>query len=475
MSRPRKQIYTLEMYLKKIKDGDIDNNADVQRRMVWSREQINELIVTVLKDEYIPPIILGEENNSQLHIADGGCRSAALNSFWNGTHTITPAIENSLIPYKKKIRDKNGNISWEDAVFDIKNKSFEKLPEELKKKFNEYQIETVIHENCDRNELSKYIKRYNNHTSMNPDQKAFTYIDRFAGCVREILESDFFLNHSDYSENDKVKGVVERVVVESVMCANHFDSWKKQPKAICKYLNDHATEEEFKKFADNLHRLEKVVTDDIRDIFNKKDSFIFLTLFDRFTGFCVDDRYFADFLRKFQSEYRRHKKNEKGMLFDEIGRELSTKDKMVIEAKLDMLEKLMADYLHIDEARMDSDPEVFIAECLHMDIHKVHEDMELYTESLETLTSHTIRDGSKLLDRENHLSLLAMMAYSYEADIDLDDWLPEYAERNPAYYADQKKNYLHMREDLMNGNAELKFAKTGMTKATNSLVDALPL
>ena len=84
MSRPRKQIYTLEMYLKKIKDGDIDNNADVQRRMVWSREQINELIVTVLKDEYIPPIILGEENNSQLHIADGGCRSAALNSFWNG-------------------------------------------------------------------------------------------------------------------------------------------------------------------------------------------------------------------------------------------------------------------------------------------------------------------------------------------------------------------------------------------------------
>ena len=25
MSRPRKQIYTLEMYLKKIKDGDIDN------------------------------------------------------------------------------------------------------------------------------------------------------------------------------------------------------------------------------------------------------------------------------------------------------------------------------------------------------------------------------------------------------------------------------------------------------------------
>ena len=106
MARPRKQTYTLEMYLKKINEGDIDNNADVQRRMVWSREQMNELIVTVLTDEYIPPIILGEESSSQLHIADGGCRSAALNGFWNGTHQITGALENSLIPYKKKVKKK---------------------------------------------------------------------------------------------------------------------------------------------------------------------------------------------------------------------------------------------------------------------------------------------------------------------------------------------------------------------------------
>ena len=66
MARPRKQTYTLKMYLEKINDGDIDNHADVQRRMAWSKEQINELIVTVLTDEYMPPIILGEEKNSQL-------------------------------------------------------------------------------------------------------------------------------------------------------------------------------------------------------------------------------------------------------------------------------------------------------------------------------------------------------------------------------------------------------------------------
>ena len=157
MARPRKQTYTLDMYLKKNKKGDIDNNADVQRNFVWNNEQINELIVTVLTDDYIPPIILGEEENSKLHIVDGGCRTAALRKFREMNYKITSSIENSLIPYKKKVVGENGVVSYEDALFDIKNKTYEKLPEELKEKFDEYQIETVIHESCDSFIISKYM------------------------------------------------------------------------------------------------------------------------------------------------------------------------------------------------------------------------------------------------------------------------------------------------------------------------------
>ena len=205
MARPRKQIYTLEMYLNKIKDGDICNDADVQRHFVWTKEQINELVVTVLTDEYIPPIILGEEDTSQLHIADGGQRSSALNQFRHGNYKITSAIENSVISYKKKVKNKDGSIIWEDTTFDIKNKTYDKLPDELKKKFNEYQIDTVIQEHCDRHMISQYIKRYNNHTSMNANQKAFTYLDNFAGCIREISNSRFFLDYSVFSESEITK------------------------------------------------------------------------------------------------------------------------------------------------------------------------------------------------------------------------------------------------------------------------------
>ena len=84
MSEKRRQIYTVELYLSKVRDLVIRNDAAVQRQFVWSNEQVNELIVTVLMDDYMPPIILGEEDNSRLWIVDGVQRTAALKKYRHG-------------------------------------------------------------------------------------------------------------------------------------------------------------------------------------------------------------------------------------------------------------------------------------------------------------------------------------------------------------------------------------------------------
>ena len=67
---------------------------------------------------------------------------------------------------------------------------------------------------------------------------------------------------------------------------------------------------------------------------------------------------------------------------------------------------------------------------------------------LKDLKNNTIRDGSKLLEMANRLSLLAMVAYSYKNDVDLDNWLEDYAANNNTYYMDQRKNYSHMINDF---------------------------
>lgn len=448
MARPRKQTYPMETYLISNKEGDISNNADTQRKPAW-KGIINGLAVTILTDDYIPPIILAEEENSQLDIVDGGSRTAAFMMYRYGNYKISPSVENSTILYKRKVKDENGSIIWEDATFDIKGKTYDQLPEELKKKFNAYQVETVIHENCDKNKISTYIKRYNEHSSMNTNQKAFTYIDKFAGKIHKIVESSFFVNNKYYSDNDKDKGAVERIVVETIMCMNHFDDWKTQAKAACKYLNSNATEDEFNILAENLFRLENILTEDIKDIFNKKDSFIFLTLFDRFTKIGVQDYRFSDFLQEFKNKQRGTLRNQNGLLFDEIDKDASTKDKQVISDKLDMLESLMLEFLHINKTTIKyKNAEEFIAEVLDMKVEEFCGDMKDFNDTLDQLLEETVKLDSKLLNAENRFSLLAMMVYSYKEDQDLDSWMVEYAKNNNTYFADQKKNFLHMKKDF---------------------------
>ena len=217
MEKPRKQTYTMGMYLEKMKDQDIRSDQDVQRLSgQWNNGMINELVMSVLNGDYIPPIILGEEKNSQMWIIDGLQRSTALMMFRHMNYKITISTEEPLISYRAKTRDSegnvkidgNGDICWEDRTFDIRRKTYGQMPEELKKRFDEYQIETVIHENYDMQQISKLVRRFNNHKAMNVSQKAFTFVDAHARRIREILKRKFFIE-AKYTKSERKNGTLE--------------------------------------------------------------------------------------------------------------------------------------------------------------------------------------------------------------------------------------------------------------------------
>lgn len=442
MNRPRKQIYTMDMYLNKIKDMDIRNDSYTQRQFVWGNEQINELIVTVLTEDYIPPIILAEVDNSQLWIVDGGQRSSSFSQFRYGNYKITSAIENPIIPYKKKTIDGQGNIMWEDALFDIKNKTYDKLPEELKKKFNEYQIETAIHEDCDARRIAQLIKRYNNHTSMNGNQKAFTYVDNFAREVRNILDSRFFLDCGVYTEKERSKGVLERVVLESVMCMFHFDQWKKQPKQMASFLNENSSIEEFNLFHSLIERLENIITEDLRCLFRSKDSFIWLTMFKNFTELGIDDAKFAEFLRAFKDTLKT--KDVEGKTFVELDENRGTKDKAVISAKLQILTTLMCEYFGINKEFLNKDSVLtFAQENVSAEING--EDIELYTEILEDLLKG---ETTKSIAIKNKPSVISVIAFACINDIDLDSYISSILSEID-FVEDQKENYLSLKRRVV--------------------------
>lgn len=353
----RKQTYSLDQYLKQLKNENIRTDQECQRRSEqWKPNMVSELIATVLTENYMPPVILGEETINGITrqwLIDGLQRSTSLSLFRYGNTRITKSLDEFMIPYQRKILDKNGNperdengeIVWESVEFDIRNKTYNQLPEELKERFDGYQIETVIHQDCETTEISKLVRKFNNHVAMNAAQKAFTYADVFAREIREITENRFFLDVYTCSRNDRKNGTIERLVGDTVLLCNYPEQYRKDTKTGFKWLNENATIHDFNSLNDLLTRLTASMetTKDIRALFNSKHAHIFVAAFKAFTESGHEDREFEKFLEWFVSGG--NKTEIDGKSWDVLDMNLSTRDSAVVHGKFDYLVALFGKYL----------------------------------------------------------------------------------------------------------------------------------
>ena len=161
--------------------------------------------------------------------------------------------------------------------------------------------------------------------------------------VKFISNLPFFRDKGSYKVSEFRNGTVNRVVVESVMAANYFDKWNKLEE-MCRYIKEHADISVFDDFEIMVKRLEKVVNEDVSDMFNSKDSFLWFGLFARFIRSESNDKKFIKFMTEFNRSL--HSKVLEGESYDQISwNTKSTKDKGIVTKKMKHLEKLMWQYL----------------------------------------------------------------------------------------------------------------------------------
>lgn len=352
----RKQTFSLDQYLKLMKAETIRSDQDCQRMSgQWNANMVNELIATVLNDGYIPPIILGEETVNGITrqwIIDGLQRSSSLSMFRYGNTKITKNLDECMITYQRKIldedgkpkRDEQGEIIWESVEYDIRNKTYSQLPEELKDRFNGYQLETAVHQECDITEISKLVRKYNNHTAMNQAQRALTYVDAFAGEIRRIIDNRFFLDMYTCSRDDRKNGTLERIVGDMILLCNYPDQYKKDTKQGFKWLNENGTISDFENINNLLTRLMVSVdaTIEVRKLFNSKHAHIFVAAFKTFTESGRNDAEFGKFLKWFVNGGSETEID--GKSWDVLGVDRSTRDVGVVHGKVDHLVTLMEQY-----------------------------------------------------------------------------------------------------------------------------------
>ena len=452
----REQTVSLSSYLTSVNSEDISENQDVQRMFCWDNPATNELIVTVLTEDYIPPIILGEEelggDLTQQYIVDGIQRTTALNKFRHMNWKTTKSFENSVIQYQAKMRDEeghlikdeDGNILWENREFDIKNKTFEQLPDELKKKFDDYQIRIVVHQNCTMQEISKLVRRYNRNKSMGSNQKALTWIPTYARKIKNIANNEFYKNCVAPSKSMRKNGTYEQTVANSVMATFHLNDWKKAPNDRNEYLEENSSLNEFEKVNEYGNRIANVCGNKFQNVFVFKDILCWIATFHNFTKLGLEDNKFAEFVNALVNEL--HDKVVDEWSYDMLDKEPGTSDKKIVQAKINTYTALMMDYLHIDAEALIENPEEttlsFVQENANPDA--TEEDIEFYRDMVEDCVK-----VDEPVYQQCERAVIAIMAYACTKDQDeeFEKWIQKYKNQTN-FSPSQKTNFTYMKNSF---------------------------
>lgn len=481
--------------LNQFKRGQINKNHPLQRKPdQWSDEAKSGLVATIIKGEDIDSIKICEQIVSStefiLWLIDGLQRLTVLESFKNNAFEIKKSLEMPIMYYQGV--DKNGKVGV--IEYDLREKRYKDLSDELKEAFDSYAVDIVKHLDCTDEEIAYHIARYNRQTSMNVNQKNILSAWKIAPEIKKLVSNRFFADCGNYNPKEDTKEVFNRIVCESIMTMFHLDNWKKS-KQMSIYLNDNATNNEFEIFESELNRLYKIINQDtVGQLFNAKNSFIWFAAFHKFTEFGIEDIRFADFLEEFQrtlhSKIFTEYENES---FDTYDANKGTKDKKVVNAKLDMLEQLMKEYLHITDTTEDKNETTYNREETHSEVseniiktenniessdNKVINDNESEQntgcdDEILSFVKENVADDIEEIDIKEYqdfvdvylkidnplyiqckAALMALTAYAYrtEKDTELATWLENYQKNaiDKNYSPSQDVNYKYIKMDFDN-------------------------
>lgn len=460
----KKDQMMLGTLLNQFKRGQINKNHPLQRKPdQWTDEAKSGLAATIIKGEDIDSIKICEQIVSStefiLWLIDGLQRLTVLESFKNNAFEIKKSLEMPIMYYQGV--DENGKVGI--IKYDLRGKKYKDLPDELKEKFDSYAVDIVKHLDCTDEEIAYHIARYNRQTSMNVNQKNILVAWKIAPEIKKLVSNRFFMDCGNYNPKEDTKEVFNRIVCESIMTMFHLDNWKKS-KQMSLYLNENATKEEFEVFENELNRLYKIIDQDtVGKLFNSKNSFIWFAAFHKFTEFGIVDTRFIEFLEEFQRIlHSKTFKEYENKSFDTYDDGKGTKDKRVVKAKLNMLEQLMKEYLHIteetnsetenninesDTKSCESDSTLeFIQNNVSKDVS--NEDIEEYQDFMDSY----VNIDSELY-KQCSMALMALTAYAYKCDrdVELGKWIENCQSRKWQNLSpSQEVNFKYMKRSFDN-------------------------
>lgn len=471
----RTDKFSMYSLLQDKKTGDVNCNYILQREpFQWTPEKANRYFCRVLSNLPIPEIVICEQKKKGLTVAyliDGLQRLSYAEAFKEGRIKIGAlGAERHLIQYRDYILDDNGNRildedglpKYEMKVIDVIGKKYDDLPDELKKRFNNFNFNVTKFFDCTDQQIADHIRDYNNCADMNKEQGGITKISaKTVYHIKQISQNNsFFKNCGKFTKANEIKGKLERVVAETMMLLFFRNSWKSNLDSIYKFVSENATEQQFMRLNSQFNRLELALGDTNKKLsealFTPTTTPMWMSVFDKFTTYNLDDSLFVEFLNTYNSELKN--KEVDGVSMADF-KDQQTKKKATITGKIDLLVKLMNEFLHIDDTETEDNTSEntidnvekstlsFVQENANPEA--TDEDIDTYSDLVDYCFDHNGIEVNAPIYQQCQTALIALMAYACENENEdkFEEWVNKYKNQKK-FSPSQKVNYDFMKKSF---------------------------
>jgi hypothetical protein len=153
----------------------IDTQPDYQRPAVWSNSQKQLLVDTILRGYDVPKVYWRQVQTKpdKYEVVDGQQRIRAIWEFQDGEFSLS----------------KNAD---EVDGYDLKGMHYEDLPDDLRLRFDTYNINVVVISESDEDEVREMFLRLQNGTTLKAQEKRNAMPGDMRDFVKNLAAHDFF-------------------------------------------------------------------------------------------------------------------------------------------------------------------------------------------------------------------------------------------------------------------------------------------
>lgn len=166
----------IETIVSRIESGDINLQPDFQRGEVWGKPKKQRLIDSILRDWHVPPIhVIENPKTRKQEVLDGQQRLASIRDFVDGVFPVDGSAE----PIEASIQALDG-------------KSYQDLPEEWRRRFNQFTIRVFRIVDYEPSEPAELFFRLNQPASLTGAEQRNAFFGPVREQIKELVE---FLRH----------------------------------------------------------------------------------------------------------------------------------------------------------------------------------------------------------------------------------------------------------------------------------------